>query len=37
MFNIKTGYYLELLTLEIIKLLGTSEGKITRNKNGGNV
>ena len=33
-FKIKSGYYLEL---EIMKLLGNAENKITRNKNGENV
>ena len=28
-FKIKTGYYLELLTLETIKLRGSTENKIT--------
>ena len=36
-FKIKTGYYLELLTPEIMKLLGSTENKITRDKNGENV
>ena len=36
-FKIKSGYYLELLTLETMKLLGSAESKITRNKNGENV
>ena len=31
-FKIKTGYYLELLTLEIMKLLRSTEGKITNNE-----
>ena len=35
-FKIKSGYYLELLTPETIKLLGSAEIKITRNKNGEN-
>ena len=33
-FNIKTGYYLELLTPETIKLLGSTKSKITKDKNG---
>ena len=33
-FKIKNGYYLELLTLETMKLLGS---KITKDKNGQNV
>ena len=36
-FKIKSGYYLELLTPETIKLLGSSESKITKDKNGENV
>ena len=36
-FKIKTGYYLELLTLETMKLLGSSKSKITKDKNGENV
>ena len=36
-FKIKNGYYLKLLTLETIKLLGSTESKITKNKNGENV
>ena len=36
-FNIKSGYYLELLTPETMKLLGSAESKITKNKNGENV
>ena len=36
-FKIKTGYYLELLTSEAMKLLGSTKSKITKNKNGGNV
>ena len=37
MFKIKTEYYLELLTPETMKLLGTTKSKITKNKNGENV
>ena len=33
-FKIKTGYYLELLTLETMKLLGSTENKIAKDKNG---
>ena len=33
----KNGYYLELLTSEIMKLLGSAESKITKDKNGENV
>ena len=36
-FKIKTGYYLEILTLEIIKLLGSTKIKIIKDKNGENV
>ena len=36
-FKIKSGYYLELLTPEAMKLLGGSESKITKDKNGKNV
>ena len=36
-FKIKSEYYLELLTPEAMKLLGSAESKITRNKNGENV
>ena len=36
-FKIKTGYYLELLTPETIKLLGSAKNKITKDKNGENV
>ena len=36
-FKIKRGYYLELLTSETMKLLGSTESKITRDKNGENV
>ena len=36
-FKIKNGYYLELLTPETMKLLGSTEGKITKDKNGENV
>ena len=35
-FNIKSGYYLELLTPETMKLLGSVESKITKDKNGEN-
>ena len=33
-FKIKSGYYLELLTPETMKLLGSTESKITKDKNG---
>ena len=36
-FKIKSGYYLELLTPETLKLLGSTESKITKDKNGENV
>ena len=36
-FKIKNGYYLERLTPETMKLLGSTESKITKNKNGENV
>ena len=36
-FKIKNGYYLELLTSETMKLLGSTENKITKDKNGQNV
>ena len=35
--KIKTGYYLELLTPETMKLLGSTKSKITKDKNGDNV
>ena len=36
-FKTKTGYYLELLTPETMKLLGSTKNKITKDKNGENV
>ena len=36
-FKIKNGYNLELLTPETMKLLGSTESKITKGKNGENV
>ena len=36
-FKIKTGYYLQLLTLEMMKVLGSNKSKITKDKNGKNV
>ena len=36
-FRIKKGYYLELLTPKIMKLLGSTESQITKDKNGKNV
>ena len=35
-FKIKTGYYLELLTLETVKLLRSTKIKITKDTNGEN-
>ena len=35
--KIKSEYYLELLTPEIMKLLGSAESKITKDNNGENV
>ena len=37
MFKIKTGYYLELLISETMKLLGSTKNQITKDKNGENV
>ena len=36
-FKIKTGYYLELLTPAATKLFGSTNSKITKDENGGNV
>ena len=36
-FKIKAGYYLELLTSETMKLLGSTKTKISINENGENV
>ena len=36
-FKFKTGYSLELLTLKTMKLLGSTQNKITKDKNGENV
>ena len=36
-FKIKNGYYLELLTPETMKLLGSTKSKITNDKNGKNL
>ena len=36
-FKIKTGYYLELLTPETMKLLKITKSKITKDKDGENV
>ena len=35
-FKIKTGYYLELLTSETMKLLGSTKRNITKDENGEN-
>ena len=35
-FKIKTGYYLELLSPETMKLLGSAKSKITKDENGEN-
>ena len=37
MFEIKTGYYLELLTRETMKLLGNTKSKITKDGDGENM
>ena len=37
MFKIKTGSYLELLTLETMKLVQSTKNKIAKNENGENV
>ena len=36
-FKIKSGYYLELLTPGTMKLLRSTEGKITKDNNGENL
>ena len=36
-FKIKNGYSIELLTPETMKLIGSTENKTTKNKNGENV
>ena len=36
-FKIETGYYLEVLTHETMKLLGSAKSKITKDENGENV
>ena len=36
-FKIKTGYYLELLTPETMKLLWSTENELTKDKNSDNV
>ena len=37
LFKIKTGYYLELLTPETMKLLGSTKNKIIKDENGENM
>ena len=37
MFKINTGYYLELLTPETTKLIGSTKSKIAENENGENI
>ena len=36
-FKINTGYHLELLTNETMKLLGSTKGILTKDKNGKNM
>ena len=36
-FKVKKEYYLEILTPETIKLLGSTKSKVTKDKNGENV
>ena len=36
-FKLKTGYYFELLTLETMKLLGSTKSMINKDKTGENV
>ena len=36
-FKLKAGYYLEILTPEMIKLLGSTKNKIIKNENGENL
>ena len=36
-FKLITGYYLKLLTPEMMKLLGSTKNKITKDENGQNV
>ena len=36
-FKIEAGYYLELLTPDTMKLLGSTKSNITKDKNGKNV
>ena len=35
--KIKTDYYLEILTIELIKLLGSTKNEVTNDKNGENI
>ena len=37
MFKLKTGYFLKILTLETMKLLGSTKSKINKDKNGENM
>ena len=37
MLKIKTGYYLELVTCETMKLLASTKSKIAKVKNGENI
>ena len=36
-FKIRTGFYLEFLTPETVKLVGSTKNKITKDENGENV
>ena len=36
-FKFETGYYLQLLTSETLKLLGRTKSKIAKHKNGENI
>ena len=36
-FKIKTGYYLEVLTPQTMKLLGSTKSKVTKDENGENL
>ena len=36
LFKIKTGYYLDLLTPEMMKLFGSTKSEITKDENGEN-
>ena len=37
MFKIKTEHYLEILTPETMRLFGSTQSKIAKNENGGNI